>query len=75
MKLRHLFVSVLLLIICLCSNQQIRAQEAQTSNPGLAVGAKAPSFTLQDQNGRERSLSEFLGKGKVALVFYRSADW
>ena len=32
-------------------------------------------FTLKDQEGKARRLDEFLGKGKVALVFYRSADW
>ena len=48
------------------------APEEQT---GLEVGAKAPKFTLKDQEGKERSLDEFLTKGKVALVFYRSADW
>lgn len=42
---------------------------------GLKVDAKAPAFTLKDQNGKERSLDEFLKKGKVALVFYRSASW
>ena len=41
----------------------------------LAVGQKAPSVTLKDQDGAERSLDEFLKEGKVALVFYRSADW
>ena len=35
----------------------------------LAVGTKAPDFTLQDQNGKERSLSEFQGR-KVVLYFY-----
>jgi peroxiredoxin len=30
---------------------------------------------LNDQNGQPRSLEEFTGKGKVALVFFRSADW
>ena len=48
------------------------APEEQT---GLKVGEPAPKFTLKDQEGRERSLDEFLTKGKVALVFYRSADW
>ena len=42
---------------------------------GVAVGQKAPSFRLKDQTGTERSLDEFLKQGKVALVFYRSADW
>ena len=35
----------------------------------LNEGTKAPEFTLQDQNGKERSLSEFLGQ-KVVLYFY-----
>ena len=48
------------------------APEEQT---GLRVGTKAAKFTLKDQSGKERSLDEFLAKGKVALVFYRSAAW
>ncbi len=35
----------------------------------LTIGTKAPDFTLQDQNGQERSLSEFHGQ-KVVLYFY-----
>ncbi len=35
----------------------------------LEVGTKAPAFTLPDQNGTLRSLSDFLGK-KVVLYFY-----
>jgi len=44
----------------------------------VAVGDKSPDFKLQDQHGQQRALVEFLGegrKGKVALIFYRSADW
>ncbi len=54
---------------------QGKGKPAPEEQPGLKVGAKAPKFTLKDQEGKERSLDEFLGKGKVALVFYRSADW
>ena len=35
----------------------------------LEVGTKAPEFTLPDQNGEMRSLSEYLGQ-KVILYFY-----
>ena len=62
-------------------NGQVKAQGKAQGKPapeeltGLKVGAKAPSFSLKDQQGKERSLDEFLKKGKVALVFYRSADW
>jgi peroxiredoxin len=38
----------------------------------LAVGAKAPSFTLFDTERKPRSLSEFLGK-KILLAFYPGA--
>ena len=49
--------------------------KAPNEKTGLKVGAKAPAFALKDQNGKERSLEQFLKKGKVALVFYRSAGW
>ncbi len=35
----------------------------------LAIGTKAPDFTLPDQNGEPRSLSDYQGK-KVILYFY-----
>lgn len=35
----------------------------------LEIGTTAPDFTLPDQNGAARSLSEFRGK-KVILYFY-----
>ena len=54
---------------------QGKGKPAPEEQTGLKVGAKAPRFTLKDQEGKERSLDELLKKGKVALVFYRSADW
>jgi cytochrome oxidase Cu insertion factor (SCO1/SenC/PrrC family) len=48
---------------------------APEEKTGLPVGTKAPAFTLKDQHGKERPLDEFLKKGKVAVVFYRSAAW
>ena len=36
----------------------------------LAIGAKAPDFTLPDQDGKPVSISSFLGKKNVILVFY-----
>ena len=35
----------------------------------LEVGTRAPQFTLADQDGKDVSLSDFLGK-KVVLYFY-----
>lgn len=36
----------------------------------LAIGSRAPEFTLADQNGRDVSLSNFLAGGQVVLYFY-----
>jgi cytochrome oxidase Cu insertion factor (SCO1/SenC/PrrC family) len=52
-----------------------RADDAPDEKTGLKLGTRAPTFALSDQNGKERRLDEFLKKGKVALVFYRSAEW
>ena len=62
-----------LLLVTLAANG--RSGDAPDEKTGLKVGATAPAFTLKDQNGKERSLSEFVKKGTVALVFYRSANW
>ncbi len=40
----------------------------------LAVGQKAPEFTLKDQSQKEVKLSDFAGKKNVVLVFY-PLDW
>jgi len=54
---------------------QEKGKPAPEPQTGLKVGSPAPKFTLKDQDGQERSLDDLLKKGKVALVFYRSADW
>jgi cytochrome oxidase Cu insertion factor (SCO1/SenC/PrrC family) len=51
------------------------AAAAPEQKASVEVGAKAPAFTLKDQDGKERSLDEFRKKGPVAVVFYRSAKW
>lgn len=40
----------------------------------LAVGERAPDFTLLDQDGREVKLSEYAGKKNVVLYFYPKDD-
>jgi len=45
------------------------------AEPGPEVGATPPSFELPDQHGTPRSLASLLGRGKLAVVFFRSADW
>ncbi len=53
----------------------VTLEPAPQEKTGLQVGVKAPAFALKDQNDKDRRLEEFLHKGKVALVFYRSASW
>jgi peroxiredoxin len=40
----------------------------------IAVGAKAPSFSLQDHLGRKVKLEDFRGKHHLCLLFY-PLDW
>ena len=54
---------------------QQKGKPAPEDLTGIKLGSAAPKFTLKDQEGKERSLDDLLKKGKVALVFYRSADW
>lgn len=44
--------------------------EKEDSDAPLAVGTPAPDFSLQDQNGRQISLSDFKGKQNLLMVFY-----
>lgn len=40
----------------------------------IAVGQKAPGFSLKDHLGREISLDRFAGERNVMLLFY-PLDW
>ncbi len=42
---------------------------------GLAVGQKAPAFSLHDQFGRVQTLYSLKGPKGTVLLFFRSADW
>lgn len=74
-RLQHgvLFVAVIMLV--LVNYGYPKGKPAPDEQTGIKVGEKAPQFTLKDQNGEERSLVDFLKKGKVAIYFYRSAGW
>ncbi len=67
--------AAVVLLAASTARSQGKGKPAPEERTGLEIGAKAPKFALKDQQGKERTLDEFLGKGKVALVFYRSADW
>ena len=45
-------------------------EEAVITPDTLTVGMVAPNFTLKDEEGTERNLSDFLGKKSVVLAFY-----
>lgn len=64
-----------LLLALTASGPSFAAKPAAEEKSGLKVGEKAPTFRLKDQKGVERTLEDLLKQGKVALVFYRSADW
>ena len=42
---------------------------------GLAVGEKAPAFSLPDQFGHLQTLDSLKGPNGTVLLFFRSADW
>jgi len=76
MKRKLLLVIALGVAGWLVINGALSRAADSTDSHGLSVGAKAPSFTLKDKDGKVHALADVLKKAKfVALVFYRSADW
>lgn len=57
------------------ASKETDAPARKTAAKRISAGDTAPDFKLKDQNGNEQSLADMLKKDKVALVFYRSADW
>ena len=53
----------------------IAAETLPTPPEPVAVGARAPSFALKDQNGQTYELEDMLKNGPVAVVFIRSIAW
>ena len=45
-------------------------EKAVTTPDTLKAGMIAPDFTLKDEEGVERSLSDYLGKKNIVLAFY-----
>lgn len=43
----------------------------KTRTPTLPAAAKAPSFRLPDQTGKEHALADLTARGPALLVFYR----
>jgi hypothetical protein len=53
----------------------IRVASLELMSIGLAVGQKAPSFSLRDQSGKTQTLDTLKGPNGTVLLFFRSADW
>jgi hypothetical protein len=53
----------------------IRIASIEPMSIGLAVGQKAPAFSVHDQFGRVQTLDTLKGKNGTVLLFFRSADW
>ncbi|MGH9774937.1 MAG: hypothetical protein ACRD50_08315 [Candidatus Acidiferrales bacterium] len=51
------------------------SSDAHPSAIGLAVGARAPAFSVRDQFGHEQSNETLRGRRGTILLFVRSADW
>ena len=61
------------MMLLIASSKAVGGALAQAKE--IAVGERAPSFTLQDQNDHEFSLDAMMKKGPVAVVFIRSIAW
>ena len=53
----------------------IQLTSMESMSIGLAVGQKAPAFSIRDQFGRVQSLDTLKGTNGTVLLFFRSADW
>jgi hypothetical protein len=53
----------------------ILVASAELMSIGLAVGQKAPAFSVHDQLGRVQTLGSLKGANGTVLLFFRSADW
>jgi len=53
----------------------IQVASVEPMSIGLAVGQKAPAFSLRDQFGRTQTLDTLKGTNGAVLLFFRSADW
>ncbi len=75
--MKHLKIFLLLAICAVFVTAQTKLgpkDEATLSASDLTrinIGDEAPDFTLEDQDGKPVTLSNYRGKKSVVLVFYR----
>jgi hypothetical protein len=53
----------------------IQVASIEPMSIGLAVGQKAPAFSIRDQFGHPQTLDTLKGTNGTVLLFFRSADW
>jgi len=53
----------------------IQVASIELMSIGLAVGQKAPAFSLHDEFGHVQTLDSLKGAKGTVLLFFRSADW
>jgi hypothetical protein len=53
----------------------IQTASIELMSIGLAVGQKAPVFSVRDQFDRAQTLDTLRGSNGTVLLFFRSADW
>ncbi len=53
----------------------IHVASTEPMSIGLAVGQKAPNFSLRDEFGHVQTLETLKGANGTVLLFFRSADW
>ena len=63
---RHLAIAALALIVAAHSD----AEESKPASKGLALGGRAPEFSLPDLDGKPVTLSERLKRGPVLVDFW-----
>lgn len=64
-----LFQTIVLTSATLVANAQSPVPSPRSTPVG--IGAVAPDFTLEDQNGHKVTLTDARSKSPVVLVFYR----
>ena len=65
--------SLLMLICAVCFNAYSQKSPEDAAKSGLNVGAKMPSFSLKDANGKTIESSDLLKQGNLVVVFYRGS--
>src|SRR5499426_1978117 len=80
-KMKRIFLFTLTLLALIVAPSIAKAQTKLGPKDGeglpaadlnrVKAGDTAPDFTLEDQDGKPVTLSDFRGKKTVALVFYR----